>query len=415
MRSKASKKESEQSLNQVSQLDSKHKDSGSERENDARNPKRPKSIIQEENQDESNNKSNTIKAESRYQDKSHTPTKNSQPKLSANAQKLKDLEDQMSALEFSVREVSENMIKTRDDKKALRSEIKDAQEAAYGLSKEAKKNLTEKLKEAFSFEFDEASRRVVTLEEENSDLRKQLYEARALAAELDGTIQSNTEEIAYMKDRLTDKQNDLDQLKQAYDGLLLENDELRKSNSEKDSTIRSLRIELDEIKNVIGKLTEVRVILNKYFSSYFENFTPKEKALIDEVTRKLNDEKIEPNQIFAARPFKDDRVHYDNVELNQNANHGRIRGTGGQELKVYNEEEYRNYKESTLNSRSNDKEFRDINMSGKAYADMSKSGYGNVIGSQNQGSRSIGLSGDNNDRGKYNYDDDFWYENRKKK
>jgi hypothetical protein len=37
------------------------------------------------------------------------------------------------------------------------------------------------------------------------------------------------------------------------------------------------------MKNVISKLTEIRVILNKYFSSHFENFTPQEKKIIQEV------------------------------------------------------------------------------------------------------------------------------------
>ena len=41
----------------------------------------------------------------------------------------------------------------------------------------------------------------------------------------------------------------------------------------KDEFTKHLTNEIDEMRNVIGKLTEVRVILNKYFAINFENFT----------------------------------------------------------------------------------------------------------------------------------------------
>ena len=41
----------------------------------------------------------------------------------------------------------------------------------------------------------------------------------------------------------------------------------------KDQLTKHLTSEIEDMKNVIGKLTEVRVILNKYFAINFENFT----------------------------------------------------------------------------------------------------------------------------------------------
>ena len=46
-----------------------------------------------------------------------------------------------------------------------------------------------------------------------------------------------------------------------------------KDNVKKDNSIKNYKKEIEEMRNVIGKLTEVRVILNKYFSINFENFT----------------------------------------------------------------------------------------------------------------------------------------------
>jgi hypothetical protein len=58
-----------------------------------------------------------------------------------------------------------------------------------------------------------------------------------------------------------------------YDKLYIDYDKSAKSNLAKDDTIKQLKNEMDDMRNVIGKLTEVRVILNKYFSVNFENFT----------------------------------------------------------------------------------------------------------------------------------------------
>ncbi len=68
-------------------------------------------------------------------------------------------------------------------------------------------------------------------------------------------------------------------MKEGYEEVVKENSELRNSLISKDDKIKKLEDELSDMKNVIGKLTEIRVILNKYFSSHFENFTY-EKILI---------------------------------------------------------------------------------------------------------------------------------------
>jgi hypothetical protein len=66
---------------------------------------------------------------------------------------------------------------------------------------------------------------------------------------------------------------ELNNLKKANENLLIENTSIRNSNTKKDEQISNLDTELNEMRNVLGKLTEIRVILNKYFSSHFENFT----------------------------------------------------------------------------------------------------------------------------------------------
>ncbi len=62
-------------------------------------------------------------------------------------------------------------------------------------------------------------------------------------------------------------------IKEGYEEVVKENTEMRSAGMKKDEKIKNLEDELEDMKNVIGKLTEIRVILNKYFSSHFENFT----------------------------------------------------------------------------------------------------------------------------------------------
>ena len=58
---------------------------------------------------------------------------------------------------------------------------------------------------------------------------------------------------------------------------------MNKQIQQKDNVISDQRKKINELRGVIGKLTEVRVILNKYFSSHFENFTAQEKEIIKSV------------------------------------------------------------------------------------------------------------------------------------
>lgn len=71
----------------------------------------------------------------------------------------------------------------------------------------------------------------------------------------------------------------------------------------KDDTIKQLKNEIEDMRNVIGKLTEVRVILNKYFSVNFENFrqnyyklSPQERRVINDVQKSVENDKYGYNK-----------------------------------------------------------------------------------------------------------------------
>jgi uncharacterized coiled-coil DUF342 family protein len=83
----------------------------------------------------------------------------------------------------------------------------------------------------------------------------------------------NYNKIKNLESNNDELKNELQFMKEGYEEVVKENSELRSSVIKKDEKIKNLEDELTDMKNVIGKLTEIRVILNKYFSSHFENFT----------------------------------------------------------------------------------------------------------------------------------------------
>lgn len=132
--------------------------------------------------------------------------------------------------------------------------------------------LYETIKTKFTEEMDLASRKVLEHEKIRIAKEHQNYEFSNLIEELDRHNLESVVQNRNLEEKYGDLKNDYDYLKESYDELIKENEILKTDNFHKDEKIESLQHELADVKNVIGKLTEVRVILNKYFSSYFENF-----------------------------------------------------------------------------------------------------------------------------------------------
>lgn len=133
--------------------------------------------------------------------------------------------------------------------------------------------MKKRVKSVFLNEFDKASREIVRLETEKGELIRAKNELNLLINELENQNEKELDENRNLNEKYQNLTNEYFFLKESYEEIMKENIEMRTEIEKKDIRINTLTTELDEIKNVIGKLTEVRVILNKYFSSFFENFT----------------------------------------------------------------------------------------------------------------------------------------------
>lgn len=128
-----------------------------------------------------------------------------------------------------------------------------------------------------------ASRDVIKHQNEMIKMKDKAYEYQNLIFELDYNNEKLFGEKSKLEELYADVKNEYDYLKESYDDMIKENSDLRKENELKNERIHDLENDINDMKNVIGKLTEVRVTLNKYFSSHFENFTPNEKKVIQEI------------------------------------------------------------------------------------------------------------------------------------
>jgi chromosome segregation ATPase len=133
--------------------------------------------------------------------------------------------------------------------------------------------LIQKIKSSFIKDFDMACNSMITHEDIMKKMQDKCYEYDNLISELDRNFEKLLSEKIHLEEVHSEIKNEYEYLKESYDDLVKENSELRRENEKKTQIISSLERDLSDMKNVIGKLTEVRVTLNKYFSSHFENFT----------------------------------------------------------------------------------------------------------------------------------------------
>ena len=113
---------------------------------------------------------------------------------------------------------------------------------------------------------------------------------------------------------------------------------------------------------VIAKLTESRLILNRYFTNHYENFTEEEKKLIAEIEGNTlpgyyNNNPVPPeidnNENTSEQIENINKPNIDIMNFSKKNNYGfgntnnKMRNTG----KIMNEEEYTNY-QGQLRSRA---------------------------------------------------------------
>ena len=210
---------------------------------------------------------------------------------------------------------------------------------------ESNKLITDKIKNQFRTELTDGENRIQENEQICEELSKEIEDLYIKINELD--LEANKKIVTYRlkKREYEDLLHQFTLLKESFNDASNENQRLKKTLEKRNLQTKTLDSEIEDLKQVIAKLTDARIILNRYFSIHYENFTDEEKKLIAEIEGNTfpgyyNNNPVvpdlKPTQEKVENPNK---PNIDMVNISQK-NNIPLRSTG----KIMNAEEYDEYK-----------------------------------------------------------------------
>jgi len=247
-------------------------------------------------------------------------------RLNKNAEKLRELESQMENIEKQIEEIKLKTTKNKIDEKISQEEINKLYQETLKIYEEYNKSLKERVNDKFIDVFDEIAGRIYDSQKKREELEDKKYDLTETLKEFQKYNADDEEREKKIDNDIANIKSEYEYLNKNYDNVSKENIELNKEIQQKNNVISDQRKKINELRGVIGKLTEVRVILNKYFSSHFENFTAQEKEIIKSVNnyRITDPEKynLAMNQLLDSKEYglgyMDDRSKSLNKASNMN-------------------------------------------------------------------------------------------------
>ena len=247
-------------------------------------------------------------------------------RLNKNAEKLRELESQMTNIEKAIEEIKLKQIKNKIDEKVSKEEINKLYQETQKIYEEYNRQLKLRVNDKFIEIFDEIAGRIYDSELKREALEDKKYELTQVLKEFQKYNADDEEREKKMDNDIATIKSEYEFLTKNYDDVSKENVELNKKIQQQNNVINDQKKKINELRGVIGKLTEVRVILNKYFSSHFENFTAQEKEIIASINNyKITDPEkysLAMNQLLDTKEYglgyMDDRSRSLNKASNMN-------------------------------------------------------------------------------------------------
>ena len=257
-------------------------------------------------------------------------------RLNKNAEKLRDLESQMTNMEQQIEEIKLKLTKNKIDEKISREEIRKLHQETLKIFEEYNKSLKDRVNNKFIEIFDEIAGRIYDSQVKREELEDKKYDLTQTLSEFQKYNEDDDEREKKIDDNIANIKSEYEFMEKNYDNVSKENVELNKKIQQQNNVISDQKKKINELRGVIGKLTEVRVILNKYFSSHFENFTAQEKEIIASLNNYRNKNDAEKynlamNQLLDSKEYglgyMDDRSrslnkasNMNNINMNMNNN-----------------------------------------------------------------------------------------------
>ena len=208
--------------------------------------------------------------------------------------------------------------------------------------KESNELITDKIKNQFQTEISDGEARIQENEQVCEELSKEIQDLYIKINELDSEANKKIVTYRLKKREYDDLSHQYTLLKESFNDTSNENERLKKTLEKKNVQTASLDSQIEDMKLVIAKLTDARMILNRYFSIHYENFTDEEKKLISEIEGNTFPGYYNNNPVVPDLKVTEEKVenpNKPNIDLVNISKKNRLRNTG----KILNAEEYEEY------------------------------------------------------------------------
>ena len=304
--------------------------------------------------------------------------------LQKNTMRLSEFEKNIQDLNTITSNVKSKVDGEKEEIEGLKTDIINIKNDSDLKLSESNKLIIDKIKAKFQSELSDGEARIQENEQICEELSKEIQDLYIKIGELDGKANQKIITYRLKKREYEDLLHQFNLLKESFNDTSNENERLKKTLEQRNLKTKTLDTEIEDMKQVIAKLTDARIILNRYFSVHYENFTEEEKKLIAEIEGNTfpgyyNNNPVVPDlKVNTQEKIENpNKPNIDLVNISKKNNIG-MRNTG----KIMNAEEYEEYQGK---------------LKAKAMPQVSS-----VMQSQNRYNR--------------NYvgpDDDYWYEKKK--
>ena len=306
--------------------------------------------------------------------------------LQKNTLRLGEFEKNIQELTSITNNVKEKVDGEVEEISGLKTDIINIKNDSELKLAESNKLITDKIKNQFKDELSDGEARIQENEQICEELSKEIQDLYIKINELDGEANKKIVTFRLKQREYDDLLHQFNLLKESFNDTSNENERLKKTLEQRNLQSATLDAEIEDLKQVIAKLTDARLILNRYFSIHYENFTDEEKKLIAEIEGNTfpgyyNNNPVVPDlKVPEEKVENPNKPNIDLVNISKK-NNIEMRNTGNTG-KILNAQEYEDYR-GQLRS--------------KAPPQVSS-----VMQSQNRYNRSY-----------VGPDDDYWYEKKK--
>jgi gas vesicle protein len=304
--------------------------------------------------------------------------------LQKNTMRLSEFEKNIQDLNTITSNVKSKVDGEKEEIEGLKTDIINIKNDSDLKLSESNKLIIDKIKAKFQSELSDGEARIQENEQICEELSKEIQDLYIKIGELDGKANQKIITYRLKKREYEDLLHQFNLLKESFNDTSNENERLKKTLEQRNLKTKTLDTEIEDMKQVIAKLTDARIILNRYFSVHYENFTEEEKKLIAEIEGNTfpgyyNNNPVVPDlKVNTQEKIENpNKPNIDLVNISKKNNIG-MRNTG----KIMNAEEYEEYQGK---------------LKAKAMPQVSS-----VMQSQNRYNRSY-----------VGPDDDYWYEKKK--